>query len=200
MRLISKLRIGFCASGGEILPARQLRPATGKRRRVWKTSNSSRSAGADRAGPRLDPVIRGDPKQSEEMLRLSESVDDCRRAPGDAEKRTRSPATQIAGNCHLVVTVCDPVPASVNKLLQMDTVSDILGYPVPPHRDTTTEGYDMTNAELKQDGDQLTITIDLSKEFGPSKSGKTIIIATSSGNQKIPGTDAIIGLNVYRKR
>jgi hypothetical protein len=93
-----------------------------------------------------------------------------------------------------------PVPASVNKLLQMDTVSDILGYPVPPHRDTTTEGYDMTNAELKQDGDQLTITIDLSKEFGPSKSGKTIIIATSSGNQKIPGTDAIIGLNVYRKR
>lgn len=58
----------------------------------------------------------------------------------------------------------------------------------------------MTNAELKQDGDQLTITIDLSKEFGPSKSGKTIIIATSSGNQKIPGTDAIIGLNVYRKR
>jgi len=58
----------------------------------------------------------------------------------------------------------------------------------------------MINAELKTNGNQLTITVDLSKEHGPSKSGKTIIIATSSGNQKIEGTDAIIGLNIYRKR
>ncbi len=58
----------------------------------------------------------------------------------------------------------------------------------------------MINADLKTDGNKLTITVDLSKEHGPSKSGKTIIIATSSGNQKIEGTDAIIGLNIYRKR
>ena len=30
--------------------------------------------------------------------------------------------------------------------------------------------------------------------------GKTIIIATSSGNKPIEGTDAVIGLNIYRKR
>lgn len=58
----------------------------------------------------------------------------------------------------------------------------------------------MKNAALKVDGNKLTITVDLSKDHGPSKSGKTIIIATSSGNQKIEGTDAIIGLNVYTKR
>ena len=58
----------------------------------------------------------------------------------------------------------------------------------------------MINADLKTDGDKLTITVDLSKEHGPSRSGKTMIIATSSGNQKIDGTDAVIGLNVYRKR
>ena len=31
-----------------------------------------------------------------------------------------------------------------------------------------------------------------------SKSGKTISIASTKGNQKIEGTDAIIGLNVYK--
>jgi hypothetical protein len=58
----------------------------------------------------------------------------------------------------------------------------------------------MKNAELKVDGNKLTITVDLSKDFGPSNSGKTIIIATSSGNKPVEGTDAVIGLNIYRKR
>ncbi len=58
----------------------------------------------------------------------------------------------------------------------------------------------MKNAALKVDGNKLTITVDLSKDHGPSKSGKTIIIATSSGNKPIEGTDAIIGLNIYSKR
>jgi hypothetical protein len=58
----------------------------------------------------------------------------------------------------------------------------------------------MKNAELKVDGNKLTISVDLSKDHGPSKSGKTIIIATSSGNKPIEGTDAVIGLNIYRKR
>ena len=47
----------------------------------------------------------------------------------------------------------------------------------------------------------LTIKVDLSKEFGPSASGKTIIIATTSGNVDIPGAeDKKIGLNIYRKK
>jgi len=58
----------------------------------------------------------------------------------------------------------------------------------------------MQNAQLAVSGNILTITVDLSTSQGPSKSGKTIIIATSSGNKPIEGTDAVIGLNVYRKR
>ena len=57
----------------------------------------------------------------------------------------------------------------------------------------------MTNVEMSVDADILTIKIDLSKEFGPSKSGKTIMIATTSGNVTVPGREEIIGLNVYKK-
>lgn len=46
----------------------------------------------------------------------------------------------------------------------------------------------------------LTITIDLSKRLGASSSGKTTIVATSGGNQKIEGGGGvIIGLNAYVK-
>lgn len=58
----------------------------------------------------------------------------------------------------------------------------------------------MKNADVKVEGKKLTITVDLSKNQGPSNSGKTIIIATSSGNKQIEGTDAIMGLNIYTKR
>ena len=59
----------------------------------------------------------------------------------------------------------------------------------------------MLNAEMKVTGDKLTITVDLSQDHGPSKSMKSIIIASSQGNKAIGhGTDAIIGLNIYRSR
>lgn len=47
-------------------------------------------------------------------------------------------------------------------------------------------------------GSELTIKVDVSKDFGPSHSGKTIIIATSEGNEPL-GNGVIMGLNVYRK-
>ncbi|UCE63730.1 MAG: hypothetical protein JSU59_00805 [Nitrospirota bacterium] len=58
----------------------------------------------------------------------------------------------------------------------------------------------MKNVELKVDGTTLTISVDLSKEFGPSSSGKTTIIATTEGNVSIPGRDEKIGLNIYKKK
>jgi hypothetical protein len=46
----------------------------------------------------------------------------------------------------------------------------------------------------------LTITVDLSKRYGPSKSGKTVTVATTSGNIAAPEhPDIKIGLNVYAK-
>lgn len=59
----------------------------------------------------------------------------------------------------------------------------------------------MQNIVTRVEGHKLTIEVDLSKDLGPSKSGKTIIIASSQGNQTIEdGGGAVMGLNVYRKR
>jgi hypothetical protein len=55
----------------------------------------------------------------------------------------------------------------------------------------------MKNVEMKMDGKKLVITVDTSKTFGPSKSGKTIIIASTEGNVQESGVT--IGLNVYKK-
>ena len=58
----------------------------------------------------------------------------------------------------------------------------------------------MKNVEMSIEGNILTIKVDLSKDFGPSASGKTIIIASSEGNQSIPGKEVVkIGLNVYKE-
>jgi hypothetical protein len=58
----------------------------------------------------------------------------------------------------------------------------------------------MKNVEMTVEGTMLTIKVDLSKEFGPSASGKTIIIASTEGNVTIPNREEKVGLNVYRKK
>ena len=58
----------------------------------------------------------------------------------------------------------------------------------------------MKNVELSVEGTMLTVKVDLSKDFGPSSSGKTTIIATTEGNVTVPGREEKIGLNVYKKK
>ena len=59
----------------------------------------------------------------------------------------------------------------------------------------------MKNVDLKVEGSTLVIRVDLSKNFGPSKSGKTTIIASTEGNTAVPGNESIrVGLNVYQSR
>ena len=58
----------------------------------------------------------------------------------------------------------------------------------------------MKNVEMKVEGNILTLTVDLTKEFGPSSSGKTIVIASTEGNTSVPERDEKVGLNVYRKK
>ena len=59
----------------------------------------------------------------------------------------------------------------------------------------------MKNVDLKLEGNILTIKVDISKDFGPSSSGKSITIASTEGNKGLPGKEDIkIGLNVYKKR
>lgn len=59
----------------------------------------------------------------------------------------------------------------------------------------------MKNIKMTVKGSKLTIEVDLSKDFGKSASGKSIIIASSEGNQSLakPHQDIKIGLNLYKK-
>ncbi len=58
----------------------------------------------------------------------------------------------------------------------------------------------MKNIEMTTDGNILTIKVDISQRFGKSSSGKSTIIASTEGNQSVPGNEEIkIGLNVYTK-
>ena len=62
--------------------------------------------------------------------------------------------------------------------------------------------YDSIDMEL--DEGILTLRIDVTKDIGPSASGKTIMVASSGGNKKINvGTEeaedtVMLGLNIYR--
>ena len=45
----------------------------------------------------------------------------------------------------------------------------------------------------------LVIKVDLSQNFGPSTSGKSIIIGSTGGNVSVPGQELVkVGVNVYR--
>jgi len=56
------------------------------------------------------------------------------------------------------------------------------------------------NVEMSVEGTILTIKVDLSQTFGKSSSGKSTIIASTEGNQSVPGRETVkIGLNVYTK-
>ena len=57
----------------------------------------------------------------------------------------------------------------------------------------------MENVKLNKKGDILTISVDLSKSGEPSKSGKSIVIASSKGNIPLEvDKDFFIGLNIYK--
>jgi hypothetical protein len=58
----------------------------------------------------------------------------------------------------------------------------------------------MKNVEMSVEGNILTIKVDLTKDFGPSSSKKSIIIASTEGNISVPNREEKVGLNVYRTK
>lgn len=57
----------------------------------------------------------------------------------------------------------------------------------------------MKNIALTVKDNILTVTVDLSHPGTVSKSGKSLIIASTEGNKAIPGADDYrIGLNIYK--
>jgi hypothetical protein len=58
----------------------------------------------------------------------------------------------------------------------------------------------MKNVEMAVEGNILIIKVDLTKDFGPSSSKKSIIIASTEGNVFVPDWQEKVGLNVYRTK
>ena len=54
------------------------------------------------------------------------------------------------------------------------------------------------NIKYEVKGDKLVIEVDLTKDYGESKSGKSIQIASSQGNKEV-ADNVFVGLNVYKK-
>lgn len=58
----------------------------------------------------------------------------------------------------------------------------------------------MKNVDMQVKDGKLIITVDLAKQFGPSSTGRSIIIASTEGNVSVPGQpDVKVGLNIYKK-
>jgi hypothetical protein len=61
------------------------------------------------------------------------------------------------------------------------------------------------NVDIKRSGSIVTITVDLAVKGEMSKSGKSIVLASTEGNIKLPsdaedkGQEIFIGLNIYKK-
>ena len=58
----------------------------------------------------------------------------------------------------------------------------------------------MKNVEMTVAGNILTIKVDLTKDFGPSSSKKSVIVASTEGNVFVPDRQEKVGLNVYRTK
>ncbi len=55
------------------------------------------------------------------------------------------------------------------------------------------------NVDMRIEGKKSIIEVEMDQDFGPSKSGKTRIIASTEGNISAPGDEDVkVGLNVYR--
>lgn len=56
----------------------------------------------------------------------------------------------------------------------------------------------MKNVDMKIEGNMLVVRVDLTRNFGKSKSGKSTIVASTDGNVSLPGKPEVkIGLNLY---
>lgn len=59
----------------------------------------------------------------------------------------------------------------------------------------------MENIKIETKGTTLIVSIDTTVDLGVSKSGKTHMVASTKGNQKVSvdGKEIVIGINAYTK-
>lgn len=72
---------------------------------------------------------------------------------------------------------------------------------VVEEREVLEDRTPIDNVKMTINGNKMIIEIDLDENFGVSGSGKSIIIASTEGNQPVPSMkyrNVKIGLNVYK--
>ena len=57
----------------------------------------------------------------------------------------------------------------------------------------------MKGIEMTVKGNKLVLELDLNGDYGLSKSGKTVIVASTAGSATVPGTDIKLSLTAYKK-
>ena len=57
----------------------------------------------------------------------------------------------------------------------------------------------MRNVDIAVEGPVLTVTIRLDEHGQPSASGKSSVIASTSGPMEVPGTDLKLNLSMWRR-
>ena len=57
----------------------------------------------------------------------------------------------------------------------------------------------LKNIEAKMEGKIMVLRIDTSKNVGETKSGKSVMLATSGGSEEM-GNGLYLGLNLYKKK
>jgi len=59
----------------------------------------------------------------------------------------------------------------------------------------------MENIKIETKGTTLVVSIDTTVDLGVSKSGKTRMVASTKGNQKVlvDGREIVLGINAYTK-
>ncbi|MHA1132445.1 MAG: hypothetical protein ACTSQI_16110 [Candidatus Helarchaeota archaeon] len=104
--------------------------------------------------------------------------------------KSRSGKTTIVANTH-----------GARRLKGTDMKLNGFAYKYPTEKKVKAlKQREMQNIDSSVEGNIMTLTIDTTKEFGTSASGKNVIVATSRGNKQIEPTKIFVGINLYKPK
>jgi hypothetical protein len=103
---------------------------------------------------------------------------------------SRSGKTTLVANTH-----------GARKLKDTEMKLNMFAYKYPAKKKVkAAKQREMQNIESSVDETIMTLTIDTTKDYGTSASGKNNIVATSRGNKKIDPTEIFVGVNLYKPK
>ena len=74
----------------------------------------------------------------------------------------------------------------------------MFAFKYPKKKTVKEKPEEMQNINVKLDKNNVILKIDTRKNYGPSSTGKSIIVASTRGNKIIKNTGVYLGLNVYK--